>query len=368
MTCCIIDGDFICTRIFDVADTIALEKCRALIAAGGTEIRRLTLRREGSEYIQLSDPPLMLDLAPRTTELHGLSGEMKLSAALYSHGAISITLRLPIPPRATIESLIPVADSLYDSKVIEAVALEEVNKLRTLLAPTFEAGHLWHQNEGYTVVFVRAFDVPRTADQVLQTPGLARLLLGEVREGQLSQGEESEVLGPHYSYTPNDLAVVEWNAAFVYEPTGSRDIPDLLEIANAQLLELRYYDEVLDTELQNLYDVVGDTGGTKFFSSYRRALRNQMKTLIELSEFIERVENSLKIVGDVYLARVYEAGLKQLRVLRWSDQVSRKHRLLMQTYQLLKGETDQGRSLTLEFLVVLLICFEIVMALFRAGH
>jgi hypothetical protein len=33
--------------------------------------------------------------------------------------------------------------------------------------------------------------------------------------------------------------------AFVYEPSGQRT-SDILEIANAQLLELRYYDDALD--------------------------------------------------------------------------------------------------------------------------
>ena len=366
----IADGEFLCTRIYDVADTISLEQCRALIEKGGTEIRRLSLRREGSEYIQLSDPPLTLDLTPRALDIEGQRFDVKLAATLYHHGAMSISMRVPIPTGATFESLIPLADALYDGVPLDRLAMEEVERLRKLLASSFEDGHLWQQNEGYTVVFVRAFEGdPRPrAQTVLVEPCLSRLLLGEKTEAELSDTEEREVLGPHFSYTPYDLAIVEWNAAFVYEPSGSRDIPDLLEIANAQLLELRYYDEVLDGELQRLYDVVGDKRGSLVVSPYRAALRNQMQTLIELSEFLERVENALKIVGDVYLARVYEAGLKQLRITRWTEQVSRKHRLLMQTYQLLKGEIDQGRSLTLETMVVLLILFEIAMALFRAGH
>jgi hypothetical protein len=362
------DAEFHCTRIFDVADTIALEGCRALISAGAVEIRRLSLRREGSEYIQLSDPPLWVDLGNRTLCVAGSSSVVRLSATLFHHGAISISVRVPVARGSSIEELIPVADELYDSKALDALALEEVGKLRKTLASTFEDAHLWDQNEGYTVIFVRAIDGGLTAEQVLASPGLARLLLGEVKERELSAGEEREVLEHHYSYTPQDLAIVEWNAAFVYEPSGSTDIVDLLEIANAQLLELRYYDHVLDVELQRIYDVVGEKPGSLLFSPYKRALRSQMQTLIELSEFLERVENALKIVGDVYLARVYEAGLQQLRISRWSEQVSRKHRLLMQTYGLLKGEVDQGRALTLEGLVVLLILIEIVMALFRAGH
>ncbi len=364
----LLDADILCTRIFDVADTIALETCRALIAKGGADIRRLSLRREGSEYIQLSDPPLRVELGTRPLAVGGAALEVKLSASLFHHGAISISLRVPVTRGSSLEELIPVADELYDSKALEALALEEVGKLRKLLEPTFETPHLWEQNEGYTVILVRELEGRPNAEEVLATPGLARLLLGEVKEKALSAGEEHEVLGHHYSYTPNDLTIVEWNAAFVYEPSGSEDIVDLLEIANAQLLELRYYDHVLDHELQRIYDVVGQKQGSLLASPWKRALRSQMQTLIELSEFLERVENALKIVGDVYLARVYEAGLQQLRIARWTEQVTRKHRLLMQTYGLLKGETDQGRALTLEAMVVFLILFEIVMALFRADH
>ena len=134
-------------------------------------------------------------------------------------------------------------------------------------------------------------------------------------------------------------------------------------------LELRDCGEVLEAELGRMYDVVGQRTTMLLFSPYKRLARELMQTLFELSEFIERVENSLKIVGDVYLARVYEAAIKQLRVARWTEQVTRKHRLLQQAYGLLKGETDTSRALTLETMVVVLILFEILMALFRvSGH
>lgn len=361
----LLDADFLCTRIFDVADTINLEGCRQLISGGGSGTRRLSLRRQGSKYIQLPDPPLLIEVGTRTLVVAGQGREVKVSAALYPHGAISVQLRIPVVKGMTVEELTPIADELYDSPAVDALALDEVNKLRKWIAPHLERSHLWDQTEGYTVIFARELEGKPTAEQVLASSGLARLLLGE-REA-ISAQEEKEVLGYAFSYTPNDLAVVEWNAAFLYEPSGSEDIVDLLEIANAQLLELRYFDSVLDAELARMYDVVGQKQGSLLFSPYKRLARELMQTLIELSEFIERVDNSLKIVGDVYLARVYEAALKELRIARWAEQVSRKHRLLQQTYSLLKGETDTGRALTLETMVVLLILFEIVMALFRVG-
>lgn len=367
----LLDAEFLCTRLYDVADTIDLEGCRALVEKDVGGVRRLNLRREGSEYIQLSDPPLVFDLGARALTVASRSLEVKVDATLYHHGAISISVRVPVTRGASFDELVPFADELYDSRALDLLAADECDKLRRALVKAFEAPHLWDQHEAFTVLFVRKLEAEgqgAVADQILASPGLARLLLGEVSESALSQSEERETLDHHYSYTPNDLIVIEWNAALVYEPSGSEDVVELLEIANAQLLELRYYDSVLDGELQRMYDVVGRQTGSLLFSPWKKAVRAQMQTLIELSEFIERVENALKIVGDVYLARVYEAGLRQLRVDRWIEQVSRKHRLLMQTYGLLKGEVDTGRALTLETMVVVLILFEIAMALFRAGH
>jgi hypothetical protein len=366
----LVDAEFVCTRAFDVADGIALEACREVIARGGTAARRLSLQREGSEYLQVLDPPLGVELGERALQVRGAALPVRVSARLLHHGAISITVRVPVHPGTPLEELIPIADELYDSKALDALATEEMEKLRAMLRAHLDAPHSWETTEGYTTLFVRKLEGAASAAEVLAAPCLTRLLLGEVKEPRLSESEEREVLEHHFSYTPNDLVIVEWNAAFVYEPSGSEDVVDLLELANAQLLELRYYDAVLDAELARVYDAIGDRRtGSLLWSPYKRLLRELIQTVIELSEFIERVENSLKIVGDVYLARVYEATLKQLRIARWTEQVSRKHRLLLQTYTLLKGEVDTGRSLTLEAMIVILIVIEILMALLKVtGH
>jgi hypothetical protein len=139
---------------------------------------------------------------------------------------------------------------------------------------------------------------------------------------------------------------------------------DLLEIANAQLCEFRYYDDVLDKELTKVYDIIGSHRRPGLFNSpYKQLLRDLALTLIELSEFIERVENTLRIVGDTYLAKVYEGAVQQLRVKQWQNQVTRKQSVLNHTYELLKGEVDTDRTLTLEIAVVVLIVIEVLVAL-----
>lgn len=360
-------AEFRCYRLYDVADEINLESSRELIHGGGAESTRLSLKRDGAASLQLSSPPLHVDLGGRTLSLNERTVQVQLSARLFHHGAISINVRVPIEPGSSIEALVPTADELYESREVDALCLDEVNKLRASLVKCFKGPHLWEQNEAYTVLFSREIEGRPTAEELLAETNLARLIIGESREPVLSKNERAEVLEHAWNYTPMDLAIVDWNGAFIYEPSGSEDLLDLLEVANAQLLELRYYDAVLDGELDRVYDTIGEKrAGSLLFSPYKDLLRQLMQTLIELSEFIERIENALKIVGDVYLARVYEGAVAQLRIRQWTEQVTRKHRLLQQTYGLLKGEVDTNRALTLEVMVVALILFEIVMALVKA--
>lgn len=361
------DASALCYRFFDVADSIDLEKCRALLSRAGSGVRRVGFSRAGSAYVQLSNAPLAADLGTRQLEVQGRIREVQFGVRLFDHGCLGVVVRVPIEAGQTLAEVTPFADELYDSKAIETLARDELTRLRTQLEPAFEKPHLWDQIEEYTVLFVRSFDGKPKADEVLAEPALPKLILGEVDVTALSAREVREVLEHHHSYGDEDLALMEWNAAFLYEPSGSEDIIDLLEIANAQLLELRYFDAVLDGELTRVYDGIDMKKGSILYSPYRQVLRELMQTVIELSEFIERVENALKIVGDVYLARVYESAVLQLRVKQWSEQVSRKHKLLLQTYGLLKGEVDHDRSLTLEVMVVVLILLEILMALLRVG-
>lgn len=361
------DASALCYRIFDVADSIDLERCRELLSRAGSGVRRVGFSRAGSAYVQLSNAPLAADLGGRQIEVLGRVRDVQLGVRLFDHGCLALVVRVPVDADQSLRQVTPFADELYDSKAIDLLAKDELTRLRTQLEPAFEKPHLWDQHEEYTVLLVKAFDGNPTAQAVLDEPGLAELILGET--ASLSTRETREVLEHHHSYTTSDLVLMEWNAAFLYEPSGSEDIVDLLEIANAQLLELRYFDAVLDVELTRVYDGIDMNKGTILYSPYRKVLRELMQTVIELSEFIERVENALKIVGDVYLARVYESAVLQLRVRQWTEQVSRKHRLLVQTYGLLKGEVDHDRSLTLEVMVVVLILLEILMALVQVrGH
>lgn len=355
----------LCYRTFDIAEEIDLEKARRVLTA---DTRRLKLGRENSQYLLLPNPPLAYELGRRPLALRQGPVTVDVTARLFDHGAASIILRVPVAPGTTLEQLTALADELYDSQALEALASELIEAVRSTIAPAVEGPHLWEQNESYTVLFVERMQGQPTAEALLARADLARLLLGEVDSRSLSASERASVTQSRFSYSVDDLVVVDWNSAFVYEPSGSSDIPDLLEVANAQLLEFRYYDERLDEHMARIHEEVRSRqrNWTALFRSPYRALAHEtLATLLDLNEFVERVENSLKIIGDFYLAKVYEAAVKRMRIPSWQDSVTRKQQLLAQTYSLLKGEVDTDRSLTLEATIVVLIVLEILFAVAR---
>jgi len=73
------------------------------------------------------------------------------------------------------------------------------------------------------------------ADSAARSARIAQVVRGDT--GQLAESEINEVLQSRISYYANDLAVIGWNAAFLYDSaTGAETAIQLLEYANSQLL------------------------------------------------------------------------------------------------------------------------------------
>jgi hypothetical protein len=355
----------ICFRIYDIAEEIDLAHVERISRQGASRTRLLSHR---SRALLLPNPPLTLELGTQTLELESGSFGADVRARLFDSGAASVALSLPITAGSQLDALAPLAAEVQDAEVIETLCAQCIAQVRKTIAPAVKGAHLWHENESYTVVLVEELEPKVTAAELIEKADLVRLVLGEDGDQPLSAAQRSDVLSHQFSYTERDLAIVDWNGAFVYEPSDASDILDVLEIANAQLLELRYYDDQLDRHIQRIYDDM-QQGQRRwrwlFLSPYGKLAPRVAGTLLELSEFVERSENSLRVIGDFYVAKIYEAAVQQLRVPNWQANVTRKQQMLANTYQLLKGETDTDRSLVLEALIVVLIIFEILLALLK---
>lgn len=362
-------GRLLAYRLFDLGVEVNLEEAERLLAHQPGKVRA-QLRREGGAAVSFSSPPLEVPLGQRNLVLSklGRSLEVEAIAHLYDHGAAAILYELPIAPLTTLADLVPLCDEVYDSTDLDQAARAEAETLLGVIKGAVKEGSVWKGIETFTIVYVEELDRPVTAQLLRGAPDLARLLVGESSKKALAQEQREDVLRHALSYFDDDLVVIDWNSAFVLEPSGSRDIPMLLEVANAQLLELRYYDDLMDRELGLIYDrfeAVREQWSTVLRSPYDELAREVLKRWIGLTEFTERVDNAVKVVGDFYLARVYRAAVTRFQIPAWQRSVDQKLALIAQVYGLLKDELHSRRSLILEVIVVFLIAFEIVMAFFH---
>jgi len=360
------DGVVRVYRLFDVADALDLGRAEVLLTAPRS--RKRLEAAQGTTALEIR-PPLHVSLGRRAVPLSAGPREGEASAHLFDYGVVSIVYELPIPPGTELIALVPLAEELVaePNPAFDAAARSEAEELARALLPALTRPHAWEGLESHQVFFVRRLDPSAPPKEVLALAPLAELLLGETSPTGLSRSEREDVLKHAHSYLEDDLAVVDWNSAFVLEPSGVGDIPDLLELATAHLLELRYYDALLDRELGALYpEIDARRGGPNVFT--RRYLRLQRRTaalLLEISEMTERVDNAVKIVGDFYLARVYQSAVRRFRLNAWHDSVLRKHKLLADVNELLKDTADRRRGELLELTVILLILWEILYALLR---
>jgi hypothetical protein len=362
-------GAILAYRLFDVAYAIDLAKAEEIWARTvrtGSSRGRLTTTPP--KAVAFGVPPVAIGLGTVTLELPDGPAFASATARVYDFGVVSIALRVPVTdlPWMAFSQRVNAVDHAVGLAPATELWTELLERVRhgvgeALVRPTPAA-----LEEDYLIGVVNSFSEPVTAEVLAQRLDLVPMLSGEQRP--LSEGARRDLLRHRYSYYTDDMVALAWDRAFLYEPRGDADVIDVLEVANAQLLEMRYYDELLDAELPRMYDLVEATRrrwalpGAKRFADLARRLYTMVA---EVTELTEKVDNALQVTEDVYLARIYAAALELNRVPTVSAAVDRKLSIIRDTYTALYDEAHASRSEVLEIIILLLIGVEIVLAVLR---
>jgi hypothetical protein len=363
-----LDGAAAVYRLYDVAYSIDLERAAMLLAPSGPE-RTLPARTE-AQALQIANPPVAISLGAREITVNGVRLPAQLSARVFDFGVCSIQLEVAAAPGATWEAFLDFAHAVERAPELPALMAGERDALRQRLAPASERASLGPVSEEYVVFRLSALRDTRgtlTPSDALTDDRLAHLLLGEQRA--LASSARSGLLSHRFSYYADDLVVLTWDNALVAEPQASdRDVEYILEFANAQLLELRVYDALLDAELPAMYDRIAAARKRTLPLPTRRfqsVLADLQTRVADVTETVERAENGLKVTDDVYLARVYGAALDLFRATAWRRGIERKLEIFRETYAMLNGEAQAARSELLEVVIIVVILAELVLGLMR---
>ncbi|MGH7539045.1 MAG: hypothetical protein ACREMF_10435 [Gemmatimonadales bacterium] len=368
-------GAVVLYRLYDVGYEIDLERALDVLATTPEEraALRATLKRQRAEAraIRIKNPPITISLGTEQFAAGERRHSAQLSARIFDFGVISLRLPCEIPGALAWSAFSPFGNAAELSGAAKAAFDRRIRDLTGRIAAAIARLDIAPVSEDYVIYRLTRLEsaagaaLPASAVRELD---VVPLLLNEDRP--ISEQARRELLPHWFSYYADDLSVVTWNTALVLDPEdGDSDVELILEFANAQLLELRYYDALLDAELPRMYDRIATARkGIRGWGRRYASLLAGLQTLVaDSTEIVERADNALKVTDDIFLARVYAAALELFRERAWRRGIDHKLQILHQTYAMLNAEAMAVRSEVLEIAVVVLILVEIVLALVL-GH
>jgi hypothetical protein len=343
---------------FDVCEEIRVDQLARTLSA--RTANPSAAQSPSSSYVRYERPPVVEPIDTVTLPNEGiLTGELKY----YDYGVVSMLLQLPFS--GDWDALIKLASHWIWDVDLATHAERIVREKITRALPCMIKPYTRYLSEDYLIFHIREIPGSRTAGEVISRYGrlIAQVVRGET--GELADNEVAEVMRSQISYYNTDLAVIGWNAAFLYDTTaGGQSAIALLEYANSQLLEFRHYDDLLTHELEQVYNQLEQRTGT--FTRWRlaRSATRLQATLLEVTELTEHADNAIKFLSDMFLARLYKLAAARIGVPDYKDLVNGKIRLAEELYRFMVDQFNQSRAFFLELIVVVILILELI-PLFR---
>ena len=348
-------GSAVSLFLYDVCEEIKLDALRSILGARRGE----RMKHAAAEQIYFERPPVIEHIeAPTFPGADHLHAQVKF----YDYGVVSVVFEFPFA--GDWDDLVALSSGWISEADFESyarkIAQHQVERARPALVKPYSD----YLGEEYFIFFLREVAGNPLATHLLAScgPQIAQIVRGE--NAPLAESERNEVLQSAISYYPNDLIVVGWNAAFVYDSiAGAQTAMQLLEYANTQLLEFRHYDDLLTRELEGVYDSLG--GRTKLIHRWRlpREASRLLTLLLEVGELTERADNAIKFLSDMFAARLYRLAATKVGVQDYKNLVQQKLATAEELYRFLIDQFHQTRNFALELAIVVILIIELARSL-----
>ncbi len=357
----IVKGQAIAYFAFDIGYEIALDQVPLYISS--LPVQPISRKKQTPTYLQYQTAPQVLFLGEIETPF-GVKGQ--IYATVYDFGAVSISYRWPLD-QVPLEALPQFSERLYQAD-LEDHAKQQVENLFQNIQKAISRPHIANLIEDYYIFVLEQLDTPIegpiNAMDLRERYGATMAQVLRFDTSPLNLDQQKEALAKTLSYYENDLVIIDWNTAIVYD-TNYADTLSVLELLNVELLEYRYIDSQLDNRVDEYEDILYKQAPwfIPLYSPYRKTMNELAELRIESSLVTERVENALKLIGDLYLARVHKAASERFYMHEWEQAISRKLDIIDNLYNLVTDRLRSAQSQTLEFVIVILILLEIILSL-----
>lgn len=350
---------------YDVGMAIKLDHAEKTF--DGSERAPIKHQRRAPKYFEFQPYPLRVTQTAAPQSVGTWKTLPTVETVLYDFGAVSVTWQIPLS--GPFSSLARLSELLYDNESLLSESRRLVDELLKTVAPAVTRPHIAAFYEDYVFFQVRQFSESGVPARLLaERPALlAQVLRADV--DLKSEQEVADALSCQVSYGADDLTLVDWVASIVFDQAAD-DTRAVLEFATVQLLELRHLDNQLDGALERYYDALtrSPKGPVSLFTKADDELREIGQLQVESALLFENINNAIKLLGDQYLARLYQQAARRFHLGSWDKSISRKLKTLESIFEKLDSALSAARLEFLEWIVIILIGLELVVPFIAGRH
>lgn len=335
---------------FDIGEDLALEQIRNDPALTKRSIT-------SSKYFKNYHQPLGVELP------HPDKASSCKTVKLHPYGVISFHYEIPFTE--TLDNLkknIEKIDNEYEKQ-----SENDASTIYNIINKYVKNPVFFHISRSYLLIQLNTrpdLSGKQLEDQYGGT--IASLLRFE--EESLSEFKKNEILERAFGYFRGDLIVIDTEAAFLYDDEYE-EVLDLFEFVNIQHLELQYFDRVLDKQLTKAYNrgnkPLSLRDSLPIIGSNITSADSLAVLKVDISVITERLESSIKLIGEPYYSELYSALTKTLDLANWKESIERKLSIVQDLSEIYESRAQTNRDNMFNVLITILIFMELVVAIIQ---
>jgi hypothetical protein len=356
----ITEGTCFALFAYDIGLSINLTEAEQQILKGA-ERSHLRHKTRAPQYFEYRPAPLRLVQEGSVFSISHYQASPMVEVMVYDFGAVTITYRFPI--NGLFNRLLELSEALYENERLLTESRIRVEQLVQALGVAIERPAIAKDVEDY-IMFSIESSVTEEASPlwISHERNLPQILRAE--QTSLSEQEVADALSCRISFGQEDAAVIDWHSAVLF----GRDMDDVravLEFANVELLEMRILDEQLDRALDEGYEALSRKPRLLSLpGSYEKDLTHIAELQVDSALIFERVTNTLKLLGDQYLARVHRLVSQRFHLSEWDASILRKLETLESIYGKMSDRSATRRMEVMEWIIIILIALSIAVSFF----
>lgn len=308
-----------------------------------------------SKFLKNYHLPLQIELP------HPNESARCINSKIHPFGAISLIYKIPITC-----SLHDLRQILIDTdKKYQQHSIQDAYSIYKKIKPFIIKPNFFQQKTYYTVIQIDS-NREISGTQIKEQYGNVIASLVRFETESLSDYQKDEIINSSIGYFKKDLIIIDTEAAFVYDPQYE-EILDFFELGNIQQLELHYFDKLLDKQLTMLYNQKNPQLPLLSYmpfigSRYFDPIGDLNRIKVEISVITERLESSIKIIGEAYFSEVYDLLITKLDLRSWQKSINKKLNIIKDIRYVFQNKVDANREDLLSVLIIILIMIEVFVA------